>query len=131
MKRYVLTLVDLHAGKAEVAFATDRLTDIAEVRSTLAKLTKESGEAPLPPAQVAKGRPGPKGRPVTVLAVEEGYDGPLKAGDVFPTALDLCPLLGFSYNAVSAQLSAAKRRGEDSAILRGVEVKYADQGVRD
>jgi hypothetical protein len=61
-----------------------------------------------------------------VRSILEDAETAIKAGDLFPTARDASFALGYGYNAVVQALGAAKAKGETTAVLRGVELSYAD-----
>lgn len=68
-----------------------------------------------------------KGRSVFILSVEEGSASGLQAMDNWPSAVSASLALGYTkYNAVAVALSTAKRMGNKSATLKGVEFCYAE-----
>ena len=123
--RYQVFATDLAAHKADLVFETDDAAALARGMLALHAAVATPG-VPFGSFSVVPCKPGPKGRPVHVRAVAEDYEGPLKAGDTFPTALDASVALGFAYSAVSIALCMAHRRGEVTAMVRGVEFQYAD-----
>jgi hypothetical protein len=120
MKKFkVLIVEDLEDGsKADVIFETDSLESVARLRSFA--LTLKS------PASFVKSKPGAKGRPVMILGKSGDSESLVQAGDIFPTALEASYALGYGCNAVTVALRSAAVKGEETATLRGVELRYAD-----
>lgn len=118
----VITAANPETLESEVLCVLNSDQALSELRARISTLG--SGLAP--------SRPGRKGRQVLVLGVEENCDvTSIKAMDVFDSALDASVALGYAFDNVGPALRRATRQGEKTAVLRGVEVGYADQQGND
>lgn len=86
-------------------------------------------------AFVPANRPGPKGRPLRVVAIEAGFEEPssdFRPGELFNNAAEAAQALrsagvfSGTYNPITVGLSNARKLGQTSATVHHVVFQYED-----
>jgi len=121
--------LDVDANRADFINQTDNPALVTKcyeaVHNALRKGAEAVGGTPKAPTLFPPKR-GPKGRTVIVVGKEPDSEAVLVTGDVFPCARDASEALGFNYNAVALALNNAARKREETVVIQGVELRYAD-----
>lgn len=104
-----------------VIFETDVESESLQVEAAARRIRHLTTNNPAAKFGLQQTRKGRKGNAVCVLSVNAESGSSLQAMDTFDTALELSEILGYTYNAVALALTAASKKQETSATLKGVE----------
>jgi hypothetical protein len=110
---------------ASLAVKDGALNDPAKLAACIASI--KNFAKPGACKSVINPRRGAPGRQVRVIGLIEG-EAPsgFSHGMLFDTAAEASTALGFNYNSISILLAKAKKAGDTSVIVKGVELQYLE-----